>query len=266
MSKYIDVFTREMKNRNYSVRTVKLYSSYLSRFLEFSAGSSLSPGERIAEFLDKKLSSHEQRRLAWSSIKLFYKLVIRKECPYELSRIRSRHRLPDILSREEIVMLLKGINNLNHRLMISMLYGSGLRVSEVCSIRIKDLDFIHMKLRIRDSKGHKDRVTLLSESLKDDLKEIIRDRSADEFLFVTILGSKYSIRTVQKIFSDAYLRSGMNKKPTCHTLRHSFATHLVENGTDVKTVKSLLGHKSIKTTMVYVKLADPLTRDLKSPL
>jgi len=255
-----------MKNRNYAANTIRLYSGSLNEFLEFSAKNRIEPSQRIALFLENEKNTAEQRRLAWSAIKLFYRLVLKKECPYCLDKVRGRKRLPDILTNEEIHILLESITNPTHRAMISMLYGSGLRVSEVCAIRVCDLDFTHFMLKIRDSKGHKDRLTLLSGKLEYPLKKIITGRSAADFVFLTQRGKRYSIRTVQKIFSNALSRSGLQKRSTCHTLRHSFATHLVEEGVDIKTVKNLLGHKSIKTTMVYVKLADPESRKIASPL
>ena len=266
MKNYQEVFIREMKNRNYAQNTIRMYSAYLNQFLVFGRRSELEPDERIAVFLEKNQNSPEQRRLAWSAIKLFYKLVLKKECPYKLDKVRGKKRLPDILSREEILLLLQSIKNSKHRLIISMLYGSGLRVSEVCSLKIKDLDLISGKLKITGSKGNKDRYTLLSPAIANELKEIIQNRDGKEYLFVTQTGKKYSIRTVQKIFSNGLKSSGFQKTSTCHTLRHSFATHLVESGVDIKTVKQLLGHKSVKTTMVYIKLADPFSRTIRSPL
>lgn len=266
MKNYLVLFQREMKNRNYAVNTVKTYTGYLERFLGFSRENDLDPAERIAVFLEKRLKSSEQRRLAWSAIQLFYRLVLQKECPYKLSRVHGRKRLPVVLSRDEILQVISSIGNRNHRIIISMLYGSGLRVSEVCSVKVTDIDFAGMMLRVSDSKGHKDRMTLLSGKLENDLREIIENRGGDDLLFQTQSGRQYSIRTVQKIFSDAIVRSGIKRTPTCHTLRHSFATHLVENGTDIRTVKKLLGHKSIKTTMIYVKIAAPWGKTLQSPL
>lgn len=266
MNNYLEKYIRELKNHNYSANTIRLYSMYLHRFLDFSRDHKLEPTERISIFLNSTLSGHEQRRLAWSAIKLFYSLIIQKPCPYSLSKVRQRKRLPDILSRDEIITLLSCISNTNHRMMIGMLYGSGLRVSEVCSIRVKDLDILRLKLKIRDSKGNKDRITLLSSELVPDLEDLVRERKAEDFLFLTQSKTKYSVRTIQKVFSRALRKSKILKSPTCHTLRHSFATHLVENGVDIKTVKQLLGHKSVKTTMIYIKLADIRTRDLVSPL
>ncbi len=123
MKNYLDVFLREMKNRNYSRKTIKVYSWHLKQFLDFSRKFSLDPAERIAVYLEKEQKSDEQRRLAWSSIKLFYHLVLQKECPYKLSRVKGRKRLPDVLTRDEILIILQGISNLKHRMLISMLYG-----------------------------------------------------------------------------------------------------------------------------------------------
>ena len=266
MKNYLQIFIRELKNRNYAPNTIRTYSTHIKHFLDFSFSTKLEPYERISVFLEKEKKSVEQKRLAWSAIKLFYTLVSKKDCPYNLSKIREQKRLPDVLSHGEIMELLGCISNSKHRLMISILYGCGLRVSEVCNIKIKDIDFINLKLKIRNSKGNKDRFTLISEKSVLSLKEIIEDRSADDFVFITQVKKKYSIRTVQKIFSNALKAFSLQKKSSCHTLRHCFATHFVESGVDIKTIKELLGHKSIKTTMVYIKLADPISRKVKSPL
>ncbi len=193
-------------------------------------------------------------------------MVLKKDCPYKLDKARSRKRLPDILVKSEIMEILAHITNDKHRSIICLLYGSGLRVSEVCNLKIKDLDFMNLSLKIRDSKGHKDRITLLSEKTVESLKNLTEGRGGNEYIFLTLHKRKYTIRTVQKIFSNALQKTSLKKKPTCHTLRHCFATHLLELGTDLTTIKNLLGHKSVKTTMVYIKLADPVSRRVKSPL
>ncbi len=266
MRNYLEEFIREMKNRNYAKNTIRTYSGHLKHFLTFSRKSMFEPEKRIAVFLEKEKSSPEQRRLAWAAIKLFYEMVLKKDCPYKLDRVRSRKRLPDILTKAEILEILNHISNVKHRLIISLLYGSGLRVSEVCILRIKDLDFINLALKIRNSKGHKDRITLLSEKTVESMRNLTEGRGGNEYIFLTLYKRKYTIRTVQKIFSKALQKTSLQKNPTCHTLRHCFATHLVESGTDIKTIKNLLGHKSVKTTMVYINLADPVSRRIKSPL
>ena len=266
MRDYFIEFKREMKNRNYAKNTVRTYSRHIDKFLVFSRKSLLDPKNRISVFLETVVSTSEQRRLAWSSIKLFYEIVLKKDCPYKLDRVKNRKRLPDILTKEEILEILNVITNEKHRLIISFLYASGLRVSEVVNLKIKDLNLSALSLKIRNSKGHKDRFTLLSEKSLEKIKELIKGRDANDYIFLTLYNKKYTVRTVQMIFTHALQKSGIQKKPTCHTLRHCFETHLVEAGTDIKSVKTLLGHKSIKTTMVYVNLADPVSRNIRSPL
>ena len=172
MKNYLEDFRRELKNRNYSRNTVRIYTGHIRHFLEFSRKTDYEPEKRIAVFLEKEKHSNEQRRLAWSSIKLFYTLVLDKSCPYKIERIRTRKRLPDILTRNEVLEIMSCITNIKHRLIISLLYGSGLRVSEVCRIKVKDINFNDLSLKIRDSKGNKDRITIFSDKSSESLKQI----------------------------------------------------------------------------------------------
>ncbi len=236
MRNYLEEFVRELKNRNYARNTIKTYSGHLKHFLTFSRNTDLAPEKRIAVFLEKEKSALEQRRLAWAAIKLFYVVVLKKDCPYKLNRVRSSKRLPDILTKAEVLEILNHISNDKHRLIICLLYGSGLRVSEVANLKIKDLDFANLALKIRNTKGHKDRFTLLSEKRVEKIKNLIEGRGGNEYIFLTLYKRKYSVRTVQKIFSNALQKTRLKKQPTCHTLRHCFATHLVESGTDIKIV------------------------------
>jgi len=149
---------------------------------------------------------------------------------------------------------------------MAVLYAGGLRVSEVAKLKIQDLDFDNLRVTIRNSKAHKDRITLLSDKILDDLKKLTNNKHYSDYLFETRYKRRYSIRTIQSIMTKAHKLSGIQKKIKCHTLRHSFATHIVENGEDIRTVQKLLGHKSIKTTMIYLHLADIRKRNIKSPL
>jgi len=150
--------------------------------------------------------------------------------------------------------------------MIGLIYAAGLRVSEVVKLKIKDLDFDSLRIYIRQGKGKKDRITLLSEKLVEPLNRTIIGRKAGEYVFLTLHNRKYTIRTVQTIFNNALKRSNVQKHASCHTLRHSFATHLLEHGANIKSIKDLLGHRSVKTTMIYVHVAEKLTSRIKSPL
>jgi site-specific recombinase XerD len=265
VNQYLESFLRELKNRNYARNTINAYRAALTRFLVFAARNPYEHAERVSRFLEQ-IEYAESRRIAWNAIKLFYDLVLHKPCPYSLDRIRPRKRLPQFLYRGEVIQILEQIRNPKHRLMISMLFGSGLRVGEIVHIRVRDLDFNSLTVRIVNAKRNKDRITVFSQSLVEDLKNLVQRRDGKEFLFVTISRKPYTKRTVQAVFNRAFKASGLQKKASCHTLRHSFATSLLSDGIDVRAIKDLLGHKSIKTTMIYLHVTDRTTARIKSPL
>lgn len=269
IERYLQSFVVEMKNRNYAQSTVRNYSNHLKHFLVFShlsGNAALPPDERVREFLYRRRKAQEQKRLAYCALKLFYELVLKKPCPYTLDRMRKRKRVPEVLSRSEIIAILNGMTNAKHRLMISLMYASGLRVSEVTNIRVRDIDFENLSIRIACSKGNKDRITVFSEKLVPAIRVCIANLPAVSYLFRTRDGKKYTVRTVQQIFHASCVRAGITKQAHCHMLRHSFATHLLENGTNLKLIKELLGHKSITTTNIYLHVADVSGTKVKSPL
>src|SRR5512137_983589 len=172
MPDYRESFVREMKNRGYAPNTLSAYGASLDRFLRFSAGTSFPPAERISRFL-ATYDSQEPRRIAWSAIRLFYDLVLGKPCPYVMDGLRVRHRLPSFLERSDVLLLLSKIRNPRHRLMISMLYGSGIRIGELVRLRIRDIDFSSLSVRVVNGKQNRDRVTVFAESLAEDLKALV---------------------------------------------------------------------------------------------
>jgi len=259
-------FREEMVNREYSPRTVHVYLKIIRKFFDFMKVTNFEPEERVREFLTLKSDTAMQVKIYYAAIKLFYDLVVKKTCPYELSKVKRAKRLPGVLSNQEITKIMLSINNWKHRLMIGLMYAAGLRVSEVVNLKIKDLDFDTLRIYIRLGKGKKDRITLMSEKLVDPLNKIIIGRKAGEYVFVTMNNRKYTIRTVQTIFKSALKRSCVQKHASCHTLRHSFATHLLEHGANVKSIKDFLGHRSINTTMIYMHVAEKLSSRIKSPL
>jgi integrase/recombinase XerD len=265
MPDYRDSFLRELKNRGYAPNTLKAYGASLDRFLRFSESTSCEPGERISRYL-AMYDSQEPRRIAWSAIRLFYELVLAKPCPYAMEKVRPRHRLPAFLERSDVLRLLSKIRNPRHRLMISMLYGSGIRIGELVRLRIRDIDFPSLSIRVVNAKQNKDRITVFAESLAEHLKALVRGRAADEYVFLTMNGRPYNRRTVQAIFARAFQASGIQKHASCHTLRHSFATSLLGNGIDIRAIKDLLGHQSVKTTMIYLHVTEKTARRIRSPL
>jgi site-specific recombinase XerD len=150
--------------------------------------------------------------------------------------------------------------------MLALAYGAGLRLSEVVNLKVKDLSLDELTIHLKQAKGKKDRITILSEKIKDDLKNYIVGKRADEFVFTSERGGKLSERTLQKIFQTALKKAKIKKPATFHSLRHSFATHLLENGVDVRYVQELLGHANIRTTQVYTKVTNPRLKNIKSPL
>jgi integrase/recombinase XerD len=262
---YRDSFVRELKNRGYAPNSLRAYGASLDRFLRFTDATSFEPRERISRFL-ATYNSQEPRRIAWSAIRLFYELVLRKACPYTMEKVRPRHRLPSFLDRADVLLLLSKIRNPRHRLMISMLYGSGIRIGELVRLKIRDIDFPSLSFRVVNAKQNKDRITVFSESLVGNLKALVRGREADEYVFLTMNGRPYNRRTVQAIFARAFQASGIQKRASCHTLRHSFATSLLGNGIDIRAIKDLLGHQSVKTTMIYLHVTEKTARKIRSPL
>jgi len=266
LPRYLEIFKRELQNNSDSRNTVKTYSTYLSKFLDYSCRlRDVEPMERIALFINS-CKSPQTRSQAYSAIKLFYRYVLKKKMDYSIKHRKKKDLFPDVWSKQDILQLLDNIKNIKHRVMLAMLYGSGLRVSEVVKLRIKDLNIQQKMLRVDKAKGHKSRLTLLSEKLIDPLNEMIRNRDSNDFIFITQSGKPYSPRTVQEIFYKAALRAGIKKRGSCHTLRHSFATHLMENGVNVKSIQKMLGHKKVDTTMIYVHVASLKDTGISSPL
>ncbi|HPO50285.1 MAG TPA: tyrosine-type recombinase/integrase [Spirochaetota bacterium] len=265
MEKYLEDFEKQLKIKSYSTRTKNLYTSEVKKFLEYSEKTNFQPRERIINYLNK-IDSDESRRISYCAIKLFYEIVLKKECPYRLESVKNRKRIPEILTKNEIQKLLSCIKNPKHKLIISTIYGSGLRVSEVVNIKAGDINAEDLLLRIKNSKGKKDRITIISEKIINEIKAEISKKKKKDYLFMSLYNKKYAIRTVQKIFENALIKSDIKKNVTCHSLRHSFATHLLENGVDIRNIKKLLGHTSIKTTMIYLHMVDIEKSNIKSPL
>ena len=162
--------------------------------------------------------------------------------------------------------MLDTITNLKHLCIVKLLYGAGLRLSEVLNLQLEDIDSRNLLINIRNSKGRKDRSVMLSDRLLTDLRNYFKEYEPKEYLFEGQKNAKYSSTSVQNIVKNAAKRAGIKKTVTPHILRHSFATHLVENGTDIRYVQELLGHNSIKTTELYTHITDVGKSKIKSPL
>ena len=200
------------------------------------------------------------------AIKYFYREIMKSKIAIDIRFAKTPSKLPIVLSRDEIKKILEVIKNEKHNLMIALAYSAGLRVSEIINLKIKDINLEELTIHLKGAKGNKDRITIFPEKLKDKITEITALRDKNNFVFESARGGKLTERTAQKVFENALKKAGIKKEATFHSLRHSFATHLLENGVDVRYVQELLGHANIRTTQLYTKVTNPTLKNIKSPL
>lgn len=261
---------RELKIRNYSPKTIKSYLYGLQRYFAFKKTDlARLDQENIKNFLlfcESKRVSPQSRNLFLNAIKFYYRKVNKNSQKIEIQSAKEPAGLPIVLARGEIEKIIKSTKNNKHRLLLSLAYGAGLRVSEVISLKVCDLDLEEMTIHIKQAKGQKDRISIVPEKLVTDLKNSLAGKAKSDFVFASERGGKISVRTAQKIFALALHRAGVEKNATFHSLRHSFATHLLENGVDVRYVQELLGHQNIRTTQRYTQVTNPRLKNIRSPL
>ncbi len=212
-------------------------------------------------------------RIARFSIEFYRNEIALKPVTLDFAYgLRKKQHLPTIFSKWEIAKILNSTNNLKHKLVLTLLYSAGLRLSEVIHLKVKDIDLQRKTIFVREGKGGKDRLSVLSEKIISDLSIFLQDRKPTDILFPSNHKSDsgkekpLSPRTVEKIFETTLKKSGVRKHGTPHDLRHSFATHLLETGTDIHFIQKLLGHQNLSTTTIYTKLANPKIAGVKSPL
>jgi site-specific recombinase XerD len=185
---------------------------------------------------------------------------------YMIDRPREEKTLPVVLSEQEIGDLLRITENIKHKTILMLCYSAGLRLSELIQVRISDIDSKRMQIRVEQGKGKKDRYTLLSSKLLELLRIYYKQYRPKTWLFEGAEGAQYSTRSIQSIMRESCKKAGIKKKVSVHTLRHSFATHLLENGTDLRYIQALLGHASSKTTEIYTHITTKGFDQIKSPL
>jgi site-specific recombinase XerD len=260
----------ELRLQNYSQKTIKSYLVCLRDYFRFIKNVKKDPDVSLVKkyLLEKQEAgqSSQTMNLYLQAIKYFYREIMKSPIEIDLKFAKTAKRLPVVLSREEIEKIIASIRNEKHRLMIALGYGVGLRVSEVVNLRVRDMDLDELVVHVKVAKGNKDRITVFPEKLKADLSEIMALQHGNEYLFESERGGRLSERAAQLIFEKALQKSGIQKNATFHSLRHSFAAHLLENGTDVRYVQELLGHANIRTTQIYTKVTNPMLKNIKSPL
>jgi len=262
----------KLELKRYADNTVKTYVKCFERFINAHEETDyMKIDEReIRTYLQKliqKGSSDSYVNQMINSIKFYYEVV--KGMPnrfYSIERPRKKERLPKVISLEEVQGIILNTNNIKHKCIVSLLYSAGLRRSELLNLTLKDIDSKRMTILVKNSKGGKDRLTMLSENVLKDLRIYYKKWKPKKYLFEGKNGNKYSATSVLSIINKSAKKAGIKKNVSPHILRHSFATHLLENGTDLRYIQSLLGHSSSKTTEVYTQVATNQLKNIKSPI
>lgn len=266
-------FQDYMKLKAYSWQTQKLYKGHLKRFISF-VDMNLDKVENkdirryILFVMDNNKHSKSFVDQAVSVIKLLYKEVIPKgDIISNIPRPRKDFKLPSVLSQSEVLQILQATNNEKHKTILFLVYSAGLRVGEVVRLKPEDIESTRMLIKVNKGKGGKDRYTLLSHIALDQLRKYYKLYKPEEWLFAgSKLGDHLTERSVQRIFENSKAKSKIRKDASVHTLRHSFATHLLESGVDLRYIQELLGHASTKTTEIYTHVTQKNISEILSPL
>ena len=262
----------KLELKRYANSTVRTYVTFFEMFINHYRETELHAINEsdIRAFLQRLVQqrrSNSYINQAINAIKFYYEVVLGMPNRfYELERPRKEHKLPHVISKEEVLAIIANTNNLKHKCVVELLYGSGLRRSELLNLKIEDVDSKRMLLRVNGAKGNKDRQTLLSQKALEDLRLYYKQWKPREYLFEGQKQSKYGGQSVLKLVKTAALKAGISRPVTPHVLRHSFATHLLESGTDLRQIQVLLGHGSTKTTEIYTHVATNTFRTIKNPL
>ena len=214
----------------------------------------------------KHISASTQRQVV-GSLKLFYKEVYNLDKDFSKFVVSQReNKIPDVLTVNEVKLILNHTKNIKHKAILSLLYGSGLRIGELLELRPTDVNSQRMTVHVRQAKGKKDRLTILSSKVLKVLQKYFKEYKPTDYLFEGQNGGKYTAGSARKVLKRSMQKAKINKNATLHTLRHSFATHLLENGVGISHIQKLLGHQNIKTTLIYTHIANDSLMTIKSPL
>lgn len=263
----------KMKELRYSFQTIKTYKSLFEELINHYPSTAIDKidEQKIIAFcqylvIDRKVSASYQNQ-AINAIKFYYERVLGGQRKfYALERPNKEKALPNVLSMEEVTAILKATTNQKHKTILTVIYSAGLRISEVINLKIKDIDSQRMQIRVEQGKGKKDRYTLLSPKTLTLLRAYFTAYKPKEYLFEGQDGGQYAARSIQTFFQESSQKANIKKKVSVHTLRHSFATHLLENGTDLRYIQVLLGHESPKTTAIYTHITTKGFDQIKSPI
>ncbi len=267
----IKKYKRWLQQKRLSENTVSTYTDVTISFLKYSIlRNNHNYSTKLIEafnydFIFKQNRSVSYQNQCINGIKKYFEFKgLQVENMY-IERPKKEKKLPSVLSVIEVKSILENTQNLKHKTLLSLIYSAGLRIGEALNLKIKDIDSKRMLIHIHQAKGKKDRYTLLSSSFLGLLREYYKAYKPQEYLFEGQKGTQYTNSSAQALLKVAIKKAGIKKRVTLHTLRHSFATHLLENGTDIRYIQELLGHNSPKTTMIYTHVTETSIKNIKNP-
>jgi site-specific recombinase XerD len=266
-------FIETIQLKGYSSSTLKTYKNEFTVFLSYLNKKSASDCNLsdirayILHCLNELKLTEATIHSRINALKFYYEKILHFErFSIEIPRPKKPYQLPKVIDISEVKKLFEVTTNLKHNTMLKVCYGMGLRVSEIVNLKIIDVDSKSMQVIIEKAKGKKDRYVNLPQSLLQQLRSYFKEYKPKYYLFEGLNASQYSCRSAQQVFKHALEKAKINKVVGIHSLRHSFATHLLENGTDIRYIQELLGHNDIKTTLLYTSVSDKSIRKIKSPL
>lgn len=272
---HLETFKTILELKRYSPNTSQVYISAIKTFanslnIDCNKLKELHDKDILLNVIDivkkKKYSASTQKQFI-GAVNLYYKELFKRSIDFSaIYPTRKEEFLPVILSQQEVKLILNQTNNLKHKALLSTIYGLGLRISELINLKIINIDSDRMLVHIHNAKGKNDRMVMLPETLLVILRAYFKAYKPKIYLFEGRENNKYSASSVRNVLKKALELAKIKKQASVHSLRHSFATHLLENGTDIRIIQKLLGHKNIRTTLQYTQVAESTIKNVKSPI
>ena len=267
-----DIFLQKLQLKKYSNNTINAYVSHFEGFINDYKHLKIDQLNElhIREYLSKQVSlgkSDSYLNVAVNAIKFYYEIVLNQPNRfYDIERPRKKSKLPTVLSEEDVRRIIQSPKNIKHKAILAVLYSTGVRRSELLNLKIEDIDSSRNQVTVKDAKGNKDRCTIISTKVIEVLRVYYKKYKPKQYLFEGEKGGKYSTTSLAKIIKKACSAAKIQKTVSAHTFRHSFATHLLENGTDLRYIQTLLGHNSSKTTEIYTKVSIKMVDTITNPI
>ena len=266
-------YIETLERRRYSPNTIQTYVALFKKFLNHFEGiePTALTDDHVAQFqtylVKKKRVSTSSQNQYINAIKFYFEKVLgREKGYYHIERPIKEFKLPKVLTEKEVAAILNSVHNLKHKAMLLLVYSSGLRAGELINLKVNDIDSEQMRVFVRGGKGKKDRVTILSQKALNILRQYFKKYRPKEYLFEGQGGGPYTTSSLRKVFHSAIRNAGIKKSLSLHSLRHSFATHLLESGVDLRYIQELLGHNSSQTTEIYTHITHKGWEKIQSPL